>query len=272
MKIETCVKIAPYLKDWYDREVSLIIIDWEKVLYIHKMKGMEKIPISVGMSLESIEKTISVRALRAGKRMVMRQDKSAFGIPYIAVANPIFDNSEISGVLTIVISTQNNDLLISTGEEILAAMEEVSASVDSLALAGQQLGVTSEIMNTDVSQAKKDLDLITGITKSIKGISSQSNILGINASIEAARAGESGRGFSVVADEVRKLADGTKDSVINIEASVQAVLASVSTLFEAETQLGEVTETLAIGLREVQDAVRQVTESAGRLVQMGKEL
>lgn len=272
MDIETCVAIAPYLKDWYEQEVSVIIIDWEKVLYIHCTEEMKKMPITVGMTLDQIEKTISVRALRAGKRLVTRQDKTAFGIPYIAIANPIFDNGEIVGVMTIVVSTQNNDLLINTGEEILASMEEISASIDCLSKAGQQLAETSGIMDTDASQAKSDLDRITGITKVIKQISVQSNILGINASIEAARAGQVGSGFAVVAGEVRKLAEGTKDSVVNIEASVQAVLASVGTMFEAVVRLAEVTETQAAGLREVQGAIQQVSQAAGQLVEMGKAL
>jgi methyl-accepting chemotaxis protein len=176
------------------------------------------------------------------------------------------------GVVTIIISTQKNDLLINTGEEILASIEEISASVEGLSMSGQQLAATSRIMDNDASQAKIDLNRITGITETIKQISVQSNILGINASIEAARAGVLGGGFAVVAGEVRKLAEGTKDSIVNIEANVRAVLASVGTMMEAVAKLAEVTKTQAIGLDEVQEAVQQVAQAADMLVQMGKAL
>lgn len=63
---------------------------------------------------------------------------------------------------------------------------------------------------------------IAEIVETIGSISSETELLALNASIEAARAGEHGRGFSVVAESVGRLASNSSNAAADIAAMIEA--------------------------------------------------
>ena len=81
-------------------------------------------------------------------------------------------------------------------------------------------------------EAVKEVEKIDILIKTILDITSQTNLLSLNASIEAARAGEAGRGFTIVANEIRELANSSNTSAVEINSVTKSIKATVDNLVQ----------------------------------------
>ncbi|NGZ75591.1 methyl-accepting chemotaxis protein [Saccharibacillus alkalitolerans] len=104
-----------------------------------------------------------------------------------------------------------------TSEQAAQGNEIIQQAVRDMGEANRAVSLTSEHME---QLRTRSID-IGNIIDVISGISTQTNLLSLNAGIEAARAGEHGRGFAVVAAEIGKLAEKTTDSAQKVREIIE---------------------------------------------------
>ena len=103
--------------------------------------------------------------------------------------------------------------MIKSGIEQMNSLSESSASTNC---------ITTKVTDNITTLAEKTRS-IENFVDIINDISSQTNLLSLNASIEAARAGSVGKGFAVVAEEIRNLADSSLQAAEQIRNTVNSV-------------------------------------------------
>ena len=173
------------------------------------------------------------------------------------------------GIGDIAAQTAEVDRLAATSLECTQkGNESLSHMIGELTQAESAVSAMTDTAREFISSASS----ITGMTREVRDIADQTNLLALNAAIEAARAGEQGRGFAVVADEVRKLAEKsatTASEIDGVTRNLEQLAAKVRTTLEkgleslATSQ--EYLETVAEALGETNCSVGATTAGMGRI-------
>lgn len=189
--------------------------------------------------------------------------------------------AESSGEQTDSVENLNRtvELVNQMAEETQENAEQARGSVET---AGNYLEQGNEKMKelTDtIRQISESSQKISGIMAIIDEISSQTNLLSLNASIEAARAGEAGKGFAVVANEVGSLAQQTADSSKETRELILTVVEEIrqgeKVAEEASQMMLEVLKRAkesTSSMEEITQAVKHETKAIGTLKKESEQI
>jgi methyl-accepting chemotaxis protein len=171
-------------------------------------------------------------------------------------------------------------------EEMIANINSVTQTLAKNTGSVQELLDASDIGRSglqevvaDIQEIARESEGLLEINAVMENISSQTNLLSMNAAIEAAHAGEAGKGFAVVADEIRKLAENSgeqsktistvlkkiKDSIDKIKRSTDNVLNKFEAIDTSIKTVSEQTGNIRSAMEEQSIGSQQILEVIGQL-------
>lgn len=204
--------------------------------------------IAVGAEDVSARAMQEVNAVETICRMVER------GVEKIqAVAEASRDMTALSNATGVNV-TEGGGLV----QDLSGKMRELNDKMDAIALSINGLNAENE--------------KIIGILQTLDEITSQTNLLSLNASIEAARAGEHGRGFAVVATEIRNLSDASSKFTEQIHAILDGINVQTRQV-KAEIEAGkEFVETCNRHTEQVDASFRNISHNTERVLTQAKTI
>ncbi len=180
------------------------------------------------------------------------------------------------------------EAMSATMNSVAAAGEEASVNIHSLSDVASQLNDTIGDIARNTKRAgtivDKAVDLVASssekvdalglaaesigeVTEVISTVSEKTDLLALNATIEAARAGEAGKGFAVVANEIKTLANQTADSTQEIRQKINDIQNSTDSTVAEIKQITDVIAEVNDIVSSISSAVDEQARSTGEIAE-----
>lgn len=268
--LKTLIEAAPFFGQMRENGFMIGITDREKTLSYFPNKVID-LKIQPNQMLLSDDPMIKV--MKTGEPLQVKVPADLYGIPFKAMYIPIGDeNNKTVGGLALGYELEVEEKVITLTEKLKESVDQILNSVDSFSENTQKQQSISQTLVTTVSTAAEKYNETDKILNLIKNISSQTNLLSLNAQIEAARVGEVGKGFAVVANEVQKLGNSSKNAANEISAILSDIVKANEMMKEYIKNNNLIADGQSSAIEEILAEIQEVNASVTNLNQMASKL
>lgn len=238
-KLEQLIAMIPIMRSMVDEDLAIGI--WSREGTALHFQKADSFPLHVDIGYTHPDKTDKMfKAMETGKVVHNVLPKEAFGVAIEGNIVPVFDNGEVVGCVVCVYSLEKMAQLENQAKELKAMLEGSKDSINQILNAAINSSEYLNQVHDYMGALESSVRGVYGVVEAIKGNTSRTKMLALNASIEAARAGESGKGFSIVANEMGKLSKMSADSVTEINQTLNEMVSSITDVVNAVKKIDEV--------------------------------
>ncbi|AGX42043.1 methyl-accepting chemotaxis protein [Clostridium saccharobutylicum] len=268
-EINIIYNAVSYMEAVFEGEISYAITDREKYLY---SKCCDDLILNAKKGDRIPEDGAVIAAMRSEKTIIKIVPEYVYGKEFKSFAIPIKDDDSVVGVFVVGKSLSKKNAVTKITKTLIESLDQISSGISEVSDGVQNLANMNEEVLKDTNQANETAKDTDEVVQFIKSISSQTNMLGLNAAIEAARAGEAGRGFNVVAQEIRKLSNSSSESIKKIESVIRDISTSITNINHKFDSANVISQSQSAALQHITASIMELNATSKILGELADKL